>query len=116
VPQLQHLMQVAGGRPGTFHRAFDYVENTEAALEILISNGVLWVLTSGCSGNREQGLNRLTNFMKSAAGRIDIVIGGGVRKHNIQKLQQATGATEFHFALDQNPTMASVKQWYGSAP
>ena len=110
VAQLERLMEVADGLPVTFHRAFDYVEDAEAALEILIAHGVRRILTSGCRGNAEQGMDQLKKLVELADGRVDIVLGGGVRAHNLKKLQQATGATEFHSSLDRHPTPESVRE------
>lgn len=106
--QLKRLMHVADGLPVTFHRALDYTLHVEEALEVLIAHGVKRVLTSGCRGNAEQGTEQLRKLVEQAAGRIDIVVGGGVRAHNVRQLQQATGATEFHSALDRNPTPGTV--------
>lgn len=110
VHQLSQLMQVADGLPVTFHRAFDDAPNAEEALETLIAHGVKRVLTSGCRGNAEQGTAQLKKLVGQAAGRIAIVVGGGVRAHNAQQLRQATGAMEFHSALDRNPSAASVRE------
>ncbi|MDA0668132.1 MAG: copper homeostasis protein CutC [Planctomycetota bacterium] len=111
VQQLKRLMQVADGLPVTFHRALDYTVQVEEALEVLIAHGVKRVLTSGCRGNAEQGTKQLKKLVEQAAGRIAIVVGGGVRAHNVRLLQETTGANEFHSALDRNPTKGSVKAW-----
>lgn len=112
-PQLARLMQVADGLPVTFHRAFDDAANAEEALETLIAHGVERVLTSGCRGHAEQGAEQLKKIVEQAAGRIAIVVGGGVRAHNVRQLQQVTGANEFHSALDRKPTAASVRELLG---
>lgn len=112
--QLEQLMQVADGLPVTFHRGFDHTPHAEESLEILIAHKVKRVLTSGCRGNAEQGTEQLKKLVEQAAGRIDIVVGGGVRAHNLRQLQQATGATEFHSALDRNPTAETVQDFVKS--
>jgi len=109
--QLNQIMQLATDLPVTFHRAVDHAPHAGDALELLIASGVQRVLTSGCRGPAEQGVGQLRKLVKQAAGRIEIVVGGGVRAHNVQQLRLATGATAFHSGLDSNPTSESVRDW-----
>ncbi len=70
----------------TFHRAFDATPDPAAALETLIAHGVGRVLSSGTrwgSGQGAvQGLAALRRLVDQAAGRIEIVVGGGVTPAN----------------------------------
>lgn len=50
------LVQAASGLSITFHRAFDWVVNTDVALETLISLGINRVLTSGCESSAIKGI------------------------------------------------------------
>jgi copper homeostasis protein len=80
-----------------FHRAFDLVPEPELALEQLIELGFTGVLTSGQSKNAADGLEKLKTLVAQAKGRMEIIVGGGVRSHNIESLFE-TGAKWFHSA------------------
>ena len=71
----------------TFHRAFDAVPDRHEALEALINYGVDTVLTAGIAwgkqGSALDGLETLERLVHLASGRIEIVIGGGVRSSNV---------------------------------
>lgn len=43
-----------------------------------------------------QGIVQLQKLVRQAAGRIDIIVGGGVRSINLENLMQETGAGWFH--------------------
>ena len=43
-----------------------------------------------------QGIVQLQKLVRQAAGRIDIIVGGGVRSRNLENLMQETGAGWFH--------------------
>jgi copper homeostasis protein len=70
----------------TFHRAFDATPDSATALETLIAHGVGRVLSSGTTwGSGQgavQGLAALRRLVNQAAGRIEIVVGGGVTPVN----------------------------------
>lgn len=91
--KLAHPMQV------TFHRALDMTSDPERALEDVIDCGVQRVLTSGGASSAWEGRKRLQAMVHQAAGRITIVVGGGVRPAKISQLIASTGATEFHSSM-----------------
>lgn len=93
---LQVLMEAAKPLSVTFHRAFDVCRDPFEALEQLIAAGCDRILTSGQQATAEEGIPLIAELVKRAAGRIIIMPGSGVREHNIAKIQQETGATEFH--------------------
>ncbi|TGO43117.1 hypothetical protein BHYA_0003g00710 [Botrytis hyacinthi] len=82
----------------TFHRAFDRIESVrmEEELEVLINLNFTSLLTSGGAPNSIQGVVQLQKLIQQAAGRIDIIVGGGVRSRNLKELVQETGAGWFH--------------------
>ena len=94
------LVQAAEGRPCTFHRAFDEIaeEEMEGELEVLIECGFRAVLTSGGKGGAVVGKGKglLGRLVRRARGRIDVIVGGGVRSANIEGLWRETGATSWH--------------------
>lgn len=91
--ELAHPMQV------TFHRALDMTSDPEQALEDVIACGVQRVLTSGCAASAWAGRKRLQAMVQQAAGRVTIIVGGGVRPATISRLIASTGATEFHSSM-----------------
>ncbi|MGA7155439.1 MAG: copper homeostasis protein CutC [Acidobacteriaceae bacterium] len=93
------LVELACPMQVTFHRALDMTSDPEQALEDVIACGVQRVLTSGCASSAWAGRKRLQAMVQQAAGRITIVIGGGVRPANISRLKASTGATEFHSSM-----------------
>lgn len=82
----------------TFHRAFDLIPASEmaSALETLITLGFTSVLTSGGAANAFEGRDVLARLVRQAAGRIEIIVGGGVRSSNLRELVKETGAKAYH--------------------
>jgi len=97
VVKCRELVEMAGDRPCTFHRAFDIIppEQMEEQLEVLIECGFKAVLTSGGVGNAVDNSHVLKRLVKAARGRIEVVVGGGVRSGNLKILRE-TGARWFH--------------------
>ena len=96
--RCKFLLQKASGKPCTFHRAFDEIpkDNMMDELEVLIECGFKAVLTSGGGRNAVEGKERLVELVVAADGRIDVIIGGGVRSGNLERMREATGAPWFH--------------------
>lgn len=80
-----------------FHRAFDQVPNPEESLRHLIDLGFTGLLTSGRKSNAVEGIETLKQWVQIVGERLEIVVGGGVRSHNISNLYE-TGATWYHSA------------------
>ncbi|KAB8292278.1 hypothetical protein EYC80_008020 [Monilinia laxa] len=82
----------------TFHRAFDRIDvsRMEEQLEILITLNFTSLLTSGGAISAIQGIPQIAKLVRQAAGRIDIIVGGGVRSENLEGLMMGTGAGWFH--------------------
>jgi len=93
--ELARLARTAG-RDAVFHRAFDLVPDPLAALETLIALGFTRILTSGQQSTALAGASLLAELVRRAAGRIEILAGGGVRDTNIVALLQATGVRQVH--------------------
>ena len=97
VERSRELVEAARPLEVCFHRAFDWTPDPYAALEALVSIGVDRVLTSGCAASAIDGLDCLERLVERAAGRIDILVGGGVRAHNAVRIIEATQAEQLHF-------------------
>jgi copper homeostasis protein len=54
------------------------------------------VLTSGGPGAALDHLDALAALVDHAAGRIEVLVGGGVRPANVRRVLEATGAPAVH--------------------
>jgi copper homeostasis protein len=90
------LVERAGACETIFHRAFDVVPDPYAALETLVDLGVTRILTSGREPTALAGAPLIRALAIQAAGRIQILPGGGIREANIAALLESTGLAEVH--------------------
>lgn len=95
---MRQLMAESEGMSVTFHRAFDVCCNPFVALEQIIELGCDRILTSGQMPKAEDGVDLLKQLVEKAGDRIIIMPGCGVNAGNIAKIEQITGAKEFHFS------------------
>ena len=99
VKRTAKLVEAAYPLDVTFHRAFDRCNEPFKALEQLIEIGCSRILTSGQQPTAPQGIDLIAQLVKAADERISVMPGSGVRKENIKKLADKTGAVEFHSSL-----------------
>lgn len=94
----QQLVQLADGKPCTFHRAFDGVPGFEEALEVVIECGFKNILTAGSTDSRGAlaGISAIKTLVDKAKDRVSIIPGGGVRSDNVRTLCNNTGAKWYH--------------------
>lgn len=104
----KELVQLANGKPCTFHRAFDCIPQADwdTALEDILGCGFAAILTSGGpSGDKAVDcMDQLADLVSRSphrstqAGRraLEVIVGGGVRPTNIGVLREKTGADKFH--------------------
>lgn len=90
------LVELAKPLPVTFHRAFDMVADPVVSLEDLVLCGIRCVLTSGGAPFAEQGHARLRDIVHIAGSRIEVMVCGGIRHHNVAQILQITGAKAIH--------------------
>lgn len=93
--RTQALLEAARPLSVTFHRAFDLTSHPFEALETLIELGVDRLLTSGQAATAYQGLGLITKLVTQAAGRIEIMPGGGVEAY-MGEIIKASGVSEVH--------------------
>lgn len=98
------IIKQAAGREIVFHRAFDVTPDASIALEQLVDLGVTRVLTSGQESSAYNGATRIAEFIKQAAGRIQILPAGGINRFTIADILSRTGCEQVHASL----TMAKV--------
>lgn len=96
IERMRDLVERAGPLDTVCHRAFDLVPDPEATLEALISIGVTRVLTSGQQPASLDGAPLLRRLVTRAAGRLEVLPGGGVRAATVRQLVEATGAAGVH--------------------
>lgn len=100
VPALTTLAEAAD-RPVIVHRCVDVLLGAGAApeelVEQLIACGAAGVLTSGGAADALAGSARLARLVRAAAGRLEIVAGGGVRPEGFATLV-AAGVDAVHLS------------------
>lgn len=111
ITRNKELVQLAEGKPCTFHRAFDCIPESDwdIALGDILECGFAAILTSGgpSSENAVDCMDQLADLVKhqsrnsglqNMSGRraLEVIVGGGVRPTNIAALKKQTLATNFH--------------------
>ena len=86
------------GRESVFHRAIDVVPCWREALDALMELGVTRVLTSGQQASVPLGADAIREMVQYAAGRIEILPGGGVNGRNLDWVIQHTGCGQVHLS------------------
>lgn len=93
---LNRVMEAKGEMSVTFHRAFDMCVNPVAGLETIVAAGCDCILTSGAAQNAMQGVEMIRQLVQHSAGRIDIMAGCGVTKHNVREIAEYSGVPVLH--------------------
>lgn len=98
VELCRRLMKQACHMDCVFHRAFDSVPDRQAAMDQLIELEIDRILTSGgaASAADATGIESLARLIDRAAGRIDILPGGGIRPGNVASIIKGTGCMSIH--------------------
>lgn len=96
VERMRALVTAAEGLRTVCHRAFDLTPDPDEALEQLVTLGIHEVLTSGQAADASAGVPVLRRLHARADGRIDVLIGGGVRAHNVARIIAQTGVPRVH--------------------
>jgi copper homeostasis protein len=86
---IARVVDAAAGAPVTFHRAFDTLADPAQAVETLVKLGVHRILTAAGPGTVGDALPALAALVRTAAGRIEIMAGGGVRPELVGPLVRA---------------------------
>jgi copper homeostasis protein len=99
VPRCRQMVKLAAGRQAVFHRAFDVVRDPLKALEQLIDLGVTRVMTSGQEASAYNGAAQIAEYIRRAAGRIEILPAGGINRFTIADVIKRTGCDQVHASL-----------------
>ncbi|MEV0336739.1 copper homeostasis protein CutC [Nocardia sp. NPDC050717] len=81
----------------TFHRAIDVISDRAAAVDTLVELGMTRVLTSGGAARCAEGIAELAAMVDHAAGRIQIMAGGGITLADLPALHR-TGVDAVHLS------------------
>jgi copper homeostasis protein len=96
IATTRSLIELARPLRVTFHRAFDETPNRSQALQHVIATGADCLLTSGGAPDVLNGTTELTRLREQAAGRIEIMPGGGLRLDNLAEVARRTAAQYLH--------------------
>lgn len=110
--RMRQIVRLAGNLPVVCHRAFDLTADPDAALDELINLGFRRVLTNGQSSDALAGALRLKQMRERAAGRIEILPGGGIRSTNVAEVVRLSGVDQVHLG----PFVPCADVWSGASP
>ena len=96
VARMRSLMELARPMSVTFHRAFDFTRDRDAAIEALLQLGVDRVLTSGGAATAADGIEAIAELVRRVGDRILVMAGGSITASNVGDLVAATGVKEVH--------------------
>jgi copper homeostasis protein len=99
VERTRSLVEAARPMAVTFHRAFDKTPDLSEALEAVIQTGADCLLTSGGAANVLIGAEAIAQLARQAAGRIQIMAGGGLLLPDLAAFLQRTGVSLLHGSL-----------------
>jgi copper homeostasis protein len=99
ITRTRSFVALAGDRETVFHRAFDVTPDPLAALDVLAELGVTRLLSSGQKASALDGAANLAAYRARAAGRVQVLPGGGITVGNVRELVRLTGAGQVHASL-----------------
>ncbi len=102
--QLAEFVALARPMKVTFHRAFDRTPDAFEALELLLTLGVDYILTSGHGRTALDGTLRLQELQARAGNQLVVLAGGNVRAANVNRIIEQSSVREVH-ARATDPTI-----------
>ena len=94
--RCSRILTLIGSKQAVFHRAFDLTPQPLQALEQLIQLGFHRILTSGQKPSVVQAVDLIRHLEQQAAGRIEILPGGGLRLQNVEEFVRQSGCRQIH--------------------
>ena len=104
---LERLARHANGMAITLHRVVDLLPDPVEAVDFAVSLGLSTILTSGGATRAIDGIDRIATMQERAAGRIEILAGGGVTADNAPTILAATGIGSVHASCSRPIATAS---------
>jgi len=92
------IVELAGEKEAVFHRAFDVTPDPLEALDQLIKLGFNRILTSGQQKTVPEGAELIRKLIDQAGDKIEVLPGGGIRRHNVRHILEQTGANQIHLS------------------
>ena len=96
VGAMRCILDAARPMEVTFHRAFDFVRDQDAALDTLLELEVDRVLTSGGAVTAVQGAENLARLNLRAGSDLTVMAGGGITPSNVAEVIRRSGVREVH--------------------
>jgi copper homeostasis protein len=96
VERMRSLIELARPMSVTFHRAFDFARDQDAALDALLELGVDRVLTSGGASTASEGATRIGELVRRVGDRMVIMAGGSITPTNVGEVVAQSGVREVH--------------------
>ncbi|MCE5197207.1 MAG: copper homeostasis protein CutC [Negativicutes bacterium] len=90
------ILDLIGSKQAVFHRAFDFTPQPLQALEQLIQLGFSRILTSGQKPCVVEAVELIRRLEQKAAGRIEILPGGGLNLSNVEEFIRQSGSAQIH--------------------
>lgn len=119
--RCRELVQAAYGC-AVLHRAFDFLPDLREGLSAVIDLGFTRVLTSGGATTAAAGASAIGGLLRFAAGRIEVLPGGGIDPGNVAELVAATGCEQVHGSFRSpvrsidHPLSKSMGKWLATDP
>ncbi|HEX5271207.1 MAG TPA: copper homeostasis protein CutC [Gemmataceae bacterium] len=118
--RCREVVRQVGPAEAVFHRAFDVTPDPFEALEMLIDLGVRRVLTSGQEETAYNGAALIAELIRRAAGRIEVLPGGGVNRFTVADVIRRTACDQVHASLRRSlpdrSTAARPRVSFAAAP
>jgi copper homeostasis protein len=96
VGAMRCIMDAARPMAVTFHRAFDFTRDQDAALDALLELEVDRVLTSGGAPTALQGAENLARLTLRAGTDLAVMAGGSITAANVNEVVRRSGVREVH--------------------
>lgn len=96
VDVIRELIEVARPMKVTFHRAFDFARDQDAAFAALMAVGVDRVLTSGGAATALEGASVLATLVERGGTAITVLAGGSITSANAADVVRMSGVKEVH--------------------
>ena len=96
VAAMRCILDAARPMEVTFHRAFDFTRDQDAALEQLLELEVDRVLTSGGAPTALQGAENLARLNLRAGSELTVMAGGAITSANVAEVIRRSGVREVH--------------------
>jgi copper homeostasis protein len=108
LPRSQRIRRLIGDKQAVFHRAFDVTPEPFEALEQLIDMGITRLLTSGQKDTVPQGVELIRKLVERAAGRIEVLPGGGIQPYQVRDMAEQTTCYQIHLTAWKTTTDPST--------